>query len=73
MSKTTMGSDKRNAWLRKLDEECPYQAVLPRRQYSDDAAIMDWHTSANSTATIPSAGGRRERLFLGEVGRRPQP
>ena len=40
MSETTMDPDKRSAWLRKLDEECPYQVVLPRRQLSDDSAIM---------------------------------
>ena len=37
-----MDPDKRNAWLRKLDEECPYQVVLPRRQLSDDSAIMNF-------------------------------
>ena len=36
-----MDPDKRNAWLRKLDEECPYQVVLPRRQLADDSAIMN--------------------------------
>ena len=40
-----MDPDKRNAWLRKLDEECPYQVVLPRRQLSDDSTIMDFLTS----------------------------
>jgi hypothetical protein len=45
MSETTMDPDKRNAWLRKLDEECPYQVVLPRRQFSDDAAIMTFLTA----------------------------
>jgi hypothetical protein len=40
-----MDLDKRNAWLRKLDEECPYQVVLPRRQLSDDSAIMNFLTS----------------------------
>jgi len=40
-----MDADKRNAWLRKLDEECPYQVVLPRRQLSDDSAIMNFLTS----------------------------
>jgi hypothetical protein len=40
-----MDSDKRNAWLRKLDEECPYQVVLPRRQLSDDRAIMTFLAS----------------------------
>jgi hypothetical protein len=39
-----MDPDKRNAWLRKLDEECPHQVVLPRRQLSDDSAIMDFLT-----------------------------
>jgi len=34
--------DKRSAWLRKLDEECPYQVVLPRRQLTDDSAILDF-------------------------------
>jgi hypothetical protein len=29
--------DKRNAWLRKLDEECPYQVVLARE---DEYAIF---------------------------------
>jgi hypothetical protein len=36
----TMDPDKRNEWLRKLDKECPYQVVLPRRQFSDDNDIM---------------------------------
>ena len=40
-----MDPDKRNAWLRKLDEECPYQVVLPRRQLSDDSTIMHFLTS----------------------------
>jgi hypothetical protein len=44
-SEITMDPDKRNAWLRKLDEECPYQVVLPRRQLSDDSAIMHFLTS----------------------------
>jgi hypothetical protein len=39
---TTMDSDKKSAWLRKLDEECPYQVVLPRRQLADDSEIMDF-------------------------------
>src|SRR6202035_5886021 len=38
----TMDSDKKSAWLRKLDEECPYQVVLPRRQLADDSEIMDF-------------------------------
>jgi hypothetical protein len=40
-----MDPDKRNAWLWKLDEELPYQVVLPRKQLSDDSAIMDFLTS----------------------------
>jgi hypothetical protein len=32
--------DKRRAWLQKLDTACPYQIVLPRRQLTDDSAIM---------------------------------
>jgi hypothetical protein len=34
--------DKGSAWQRKLDEECPYQVVLPRRQLFDDSEIMDF-------------------------------
>jgi len=30
-----MGPDKRSEWLRKLDEECPYQVVLPRQPFGD--------------------------------------
>ena len=37
-----MDPDKRSAWLRKLDEECPYQVVRPRRQLSDDSEIMNF-------------------------------
>ena len=37
-----MDLDKRSAWLRKLDEECPYQVVLPRQQLSDDSDIMNF-------------------------------
>jgi hypothetical protein len=37
-----MDPDKRNAWLRKLDEEFSYQVVLPRRQLADDSAIMNF-------------------------------
>ena len=37
-----MDLDKRSAWLRKLDEECPYQVVLPRRQLTDDSTILDF-------------------------------
>ena len=34
--------DKRSAFMRKLDEECPYQVVLPRSQLMDDSAILDF-------------------------------
>jgi hypothetical protein len=37
-----MDSDNRSAWLRKVDEECPYQVVLSRRQLFDDSEIMDF-------------------------------
>jgi len=37
-----MDPDKRSAWLRKLDEECPYQVVLPRRQLGDDNEILQF-------------------------------
>jgi hypothetical protein len=36
-----VGSD-RSAWLQKLDAECPYQITLPRRQLTDDNAIMNF-------------------------------
>ncbi len=35
----------RSAWLRKLDEECPYQVVLPRRQLFDDREILNFLVS----------------------------
>jgi hypothetical protein len=37
-----MNPEQRNAWLRQLDEECPYQVVLPRQQLADDSAIMNF-------------------------------
>ena len=37
-----MDLGKRSAWLRKLNEECPYQVVLPRRHVIDDSAILDF-------------------------------
>ena len=37
-----MDPDKKSAWLRKLDEECPHQVVLPRRQLADDSEIMNF-------------------------------
>jgi hypothetical protein len=44
---TTVTPDERNAWLQNLDAECPYQIVLPRRQLTDDSAIMDFLLSSN--------------------------
>ena len=35
-----MDADKRTAWLRQLDTQCPYQVVLPRRQLADDSEIL---------------------------------
>ena len=37
-----MTHDKRRAWVQKLDKECPYQIVLPRRQLTKDSSIMDF-------------------------------
>ncbi len=34
--------EQKSDWLRKLDEECPYQVVLPRQQLCDDSAILDF-------------------------------
>lgn len=42
VSEPPTASDRRSAWLRKLDAECPYQVVLPRRQLADDSAIMNF-------------------------------
>jgi hypothetical protein len=44
---TTATPDERSAWLKRLDAECPYQIVLPRRQLTDDSAIMDFLLSSN--------------------------
>jgi hypothetical protein len=35
-----MDQSTRNEWLRKLDEECPHQVVLPRRQLVEEYQIM---------------------------------
>jgi len=37
-----VADDKRSAWLKKVDEEWPYQVALPRRQLMDESAIMDF-------------------------------
>ena len=31
-----MSRNDRNEWLRRLDEECPYQVVLPRGRFGED-------------------------------------
>ncbi len=38
----SMRPDKRTAWLRQLDKECPYQVVLPRQQLADDSEILNF-------------------------------
>jgi hypothetical protein len=35
-----MDANKRNAWLRKVDEECPYQVVLHRSPFGGDDDLM---------------------------------
>jgi hypothetical protein len=40
--KDKRSADKRSDWLRKLDEECPYQVVLPRQQLCDDSEILNF-------------------------------
>jgi hypothetical protein len=35
-----MDQNKRTEWLRKLEEECPHQVVLPRRQLVEEYEIM---------------------------------
>jgi hypothetical protein len=40
-----MDADKRSAWLQNLDEECPYQVVLPRRPLDGDSEIMKFLTN----------------------------
>ena len=42
LTEVIMDPDKRSAWLQKLDEECPYQVILPRRQLTDDNEIMNF-------------------------------
>jgi hypothetical protein len=61
---------KRRVWLQTLDEDCPYQVVLPRRQVMDDSAIMDFllRTLASSTCTskisVPRTCATASRLLL---------
>jgi hypothetical protein len=40
--KAVVEPDKRSAWLRKLDQECPYQVVLPRPQLTNDSEILNF-------------------------------
>lgn len=35
-----MDQNKRNEWLRKLAEECPYEVVLPRRPTSREEEVL---------------------------------
>jgi hypothetical protein len=37
-----MTPNEKSAWLRKLDEECPHQVVLPRHPFDGDGEIMDF-------------------------------
>ena len=56
-----MTDEKRSAWLQKLDENCPYQVVLPRRQLMDDSAIMDFLLSYVASQP-PQGNGRPSHL-----------
>ena len=40
-----MDSEKRSQWLRKIDEECPYQVVLPRQPFGGDDEMMKFLSS----------------------------
>jgi hypothetical protein len=40
-----MEPDKKGEWLRKLDDECPYQVVLPRQQFGGDAEVLKFLNS----------------------------
>jgi hypothetical protein len=35
-----MSRDDRNEWLRRLDEECPYQVVLPRGPFGSNDDLL---------------------------------
>jgi hypothetical protein len=35
-----MDQSKRNEWLRRHDEECPHQVVLPRRPLVEEHEIV---------------------------------
>jgi hypothetical protein len=64
----TVTQDQRSTWLQKLDAECPYQIVLPRRQLMDDSAIKDFlcHTLVSSTCTL--LGSKRDRKIAASMG-----
>ena len=47
-----MTPDKRTAWLRQLDKECPYQVVLPRQQLADDSEIFDMYVEDDYAAFV---------------------
>ena len=47
-----MDAEKKSAWLRKLDEECPYQVVLPRRQLADDSEKFDMYVEDDYAAFV---------------------
>ena len=59
-----MTQDQRSTWLQKLDAECPYQIVLPRRQLMDDSAIMDFLLSYVGKFDLYA---RRPTLLIFEV------
>jgi hypothetical protein len=40
-----MSADRSGEWLRELNEECPYQVVLPRRQFGGDDELMRFLSS----------------------------
>jgi len=35
-----MSADDRSEWQRQLDDECPYQVVLPRGRFGSDDDLM---------------------------------
>jgi hypothetical protein len=37
---SAMSEERRSEWQRRLDEECPHQVVLPRRQLIEEQEIM---------------------------------
>jgi hypothetical protein len=47
-----MDPDKRSAWLRKLDDECPYQVVLPRAQLAAYVGKFDMYVEDDYAAFV---------------------